>query len=171
MYPRRVLPKFIDQESIRHPLKKCEKAVDLTAMLLGFSRIYELACHKELRAGNTINISVVGYLTQAEVADAVRFLAGQQSQGTGSSDDVTADKQAKAAAKKATKKATGSLATFLIGTAMFAALLGAIILGGPALGKLDLYLLLRTGVAGSTRVYSPPTVECWKNMPGPCRWN
>lgn len=33
-------------------------------------------------------------------------------------------------------------------------------------------------VAGSTRlyspparVYSPPTVECWKNMPGPCRWN
>jgi hypothetical protein len=21
------------------------------------------------------------------------------------------------------------------------------------------------------RVYSPPTVECWKNMPGPCRWN
>jgi Putative peptidoglycan binding domain len=68
-------------ESIRHPLKKCEKAVDLTAMLLGFSRIYELACHKELRAGNTINISALGYLTQAEVAHAARLLAGQQPQG------------------------------------------------------------------------------------------
>jgi DnaJ-class molecular chaperone len=57
----------------------------------------------------------------------------EEEQTTGSSDDVTADKQAKAAAKKA----TGSLARFLIGTAMFAAVPGAIILGGSALAKRD----------------------------------
>ena len=27
-------------DSIKHPLRRCEKAVDLTAMLLGFSQVY-----------------------------------------------------------------------------------------------------------------------------------
>jgi hypothetical protein len=67
-------------ESIGHPLRRCEKAVDLTAMLLGFSRVCELACHKEQRVGNTINISTVGYLTQDEVAHAIRLLTGKQPQ-------------------------------------------------------------------------------------------
>lgn len=34
-------------DSIQHPLRKEEKAVDLTAMLLGFSRLYELGAHTE----------------------------------------------------------------------------------------------------------------------------
>jgi hypothetical protein len=53
-------------ESIRHPLRKCEKAVDMTVMLLGFSRLYELACHKEQRIGNTLNIQTLGYLSRDE---------------------------------------------------------------------------------------------------------
>jgi hypothetical protein len=54
-------------ESIRHPLRKCEKAVDVTAMLLGFSHLYEIACHKEERIGNTIKVETLGYLTREEV--------------------------------------------------------------------------------------------------------
>jgi hypothetical protein len=53
-------------ESIRHPLRRCEKAVDMTVMLLGFSRLYELACQKEQRIGNTLNIQTLGYLSRDE---------------------------------------------------------------------------------------------------------
>jgi hypothetical protein len=53
--------------SIRHPLRNCEKAVDMTAMLLGFSHLYEEACHKEEQSGNTISIQTLGYLTRDEV--------------------------------------------------------------------------------------------------------
>jgi hypothetical protein len=54
-------------ESIRHPLRKCEKAVDITAMLLGFSRLYEVACYKEQRIGNMLHSESLGYLTREEV--------------------------------------------------------------------------------------------------------
>lgn len=67
-------------ESIRHPLRRCEKAVDLTAMLLGFSRIWELAAHKEEQIGNTIKTSTLGYLTPEEISYAARLLAEQQPQ-------------------------------------------------------------------------------------------
>jgi hypothetical protein len=62
-------------ESIRHPLRKCEKAVDMTAMLLGFSHLYEAASHKEERIGNTISIDTLGYLTREEVRQVNQILA------------------------------------------------------------------------------------------------
>jgi hypothetical protein len=62
-------------ESIGHPLRKCEKAVDLTAMLLGFRRLYVLGSHKARRLQNGIQIRDLGYLTQDEVKLANRLLA------------------------------------------------------------------------------------------------
>jgi hypothetical protein len=44
-------------ESIWHPLRKCEKAVDMTAMILGFGQLYEATYNK-------INIKTLGYLTR-----------------------------------------------------------------------------------------------------------
>jgi uncharacterized protein YecT (DUF1311 family) len=61
-------------ESIRHPLRKCEKAVDLTAMLLGFSRLYETACHTEERVGNSIRSFHLGYLSEHELQIANELL-------------------------------------------------------------------------------------------------
>jgi hypothetical protein len=52
--------------SIHHPLRSEEKAVDLTAMLLGFSHIYMVAAH-------TTN-SKLGYLTSSELRAASRIL-------------------------------------------------------------------------------------------------
>jgi hypothetical protein len=46
-------------DSIHHPLRREEKAVDLTAMLLGFSRLYMIAAHTSK--------SKLGYLTLAEL--------------------------------------------------------------------------------------------------------
>jgi hypothetical protein len=40
-------------ESIRHPLRKEEKAVDLTAMLLGFSWLYEIGSRTAIRISPT----------------------------------------------------------------------------------------------------------------------
>jgi hypothetical protein len=49
-------------ESTEHPLRGCEKAVELTAMLLGFSRLFETASRE------------VGYLTEEEVKKANELL-------------------------------------------------------------------------------------------------
>jgi hypothetical protein len=62
-------------ESIQHPLRSCEKVVDLAAMLLGFSRLYESACYKEQRSGNTIKIKRLGYLSREEIQLANQILA------------------------------------------------------------------------------------------------
>jgi hypothetical protein len=53
-------------ESIKHPLRKCEKAVDLTAMLLGFSRMYE--------SGSYARRSRPGYLSLTELQAADQIL-------------------------------------------------------------------------------------------------
>jgi hypothetical protein len=53
-------------ESIHHPLRKEEKVVDLTAMLLGFSRLYMTAAHTK--------DSKLGYLTPSELETAVHIL-------------------------------------------------------------------------------------------------
>jgi len=65
-------------ESIRHPLRTDEKAVDLTAMLLGFSYSYRLAAHA-VRAypGNIVETSRIGYLTENELNTACRVLLPQ----------------------------------------------------------------------------------------------
>jgi hypothetical protein len=53
-------------DSIHHPLRKEEKVVDLTAMLLGFSRLY-------MRAAHTSNLKL-GYLTPEELKTASHIL-------------------------------------------------------------------------------------------------
>jgi hypothetical protein len=65
-------------ESIGHPLRTEEKAVDLTAMLLGFSYSYRLAAHA-VRAypGNIVETSRIGYLTEDELNAACRILLTQ----------------------------------------------------------------------------------------------
>jgi hypothetical protein len=53
-------------DSIRHPLFREEKAVDLTAMLLGFRRLYLSSAHTKT--------GQIGYLSEAEVRLANRLL-------------------------------------------------------------------------------------------------
>jgi hypothetical protein len=53
-------------DSIHHPLREEEKAVDLAAMLLGFSRLYMRGAHT--------TTSKLGYLTPSELAAAARIL-------------------------------------------------------------------------------------------------
>jgi hypothetical protein len=62
-------------ESIRHPLRGCEKAVDLTAMLLGFRQLYASGSYKEERSGNSTRSRKLGYLSLEEVQLANRILA------------------------------------------------------------------------------------------------
>ena len=62
-------------ESIRHPFRGCERAVDLTAMLLGFSNLYASACYKKQRLGNSIKINKLGYLSREELLLANQILA------------------------------------------------------------------------------------------------
>jgi hypothetical protein len=71
-------------ESIRHPLRKCEKAVDMTAMLLGFGQLYEMTCHQERQVGNQINIRTLGYLTREEARQANQVLAREHKHGRAS---------------------------------------------------------------------------------------
>lgn len=54
-------------DSIRHPLRREEKAVDLTAMLLGFRRLYMSGAHREARSGNIVRTQTFGYLSHEEV--------------------------------------------------------------------------------------------------------
>lgn len=64
--------------SIGHPLRKLEKAVDLTAMLLGFRLLYKCGCYKERRFGYVTSSRKIGYLSQAEVDLASDILAGNR---------------------------------------------------------------------------------------------
>jgi hypothetical protein len=61
-------------ESIGHPLRECEKAVDLTAMMLGFHKLFVTGTHKEMRLNNRIEIRELGYLTLEEVREAARII-------------------------------------------------------------------------------------------------
>jgi hypothetical protein len=61
-------------ESTRHPLRKCEKAVDLTTMLLGFGRLFETASHTKERVGDYIKTFDLGYLSEKEMRAANEIL-------------------------------------------------------------------------------------------------
>jgi hypothetical protein len=62
-------------ESIQHPLRKEEKAVDLTAMLLGFSYMYRLASHTRRYIGNhRFQTTQLGYLNSEDMDAACRIL-------------------------------------------------------------------------------------------------
>jgi hypothetical protein len=61
-------------DSIRHPLRKEEKAVDLTAMLLGFSYLYRRAAIKKTVFHNRTEVRRLGYLSEPELDTACRIL-------------------------------------------------------------------------------------------------
>ena len=65
-------------DSIGHPLRREEMAVDLTAMLLGFRQLYKSGCYKEQRFRNSTTSQTVGYLTPQEVQLADQILARGQ---------------------------------------------------------------------------------------------
>ena len=61
--------------SIAHQLRDEEKAVDLTAMLLGFSYLYRCAAHTTRRTGlSTYQKSHLGYLSEREINTASKAL-------------------------------------------------------------------------------------------------
>jgi hypothetical protein len=62
-------------DSIQHPLRSREMAVDLTAMLLGFRRLYASGCYKEERFKNRVSYQKLGYLSIQQVQFANRTLA------------------------------------------------------------------------------------------------
>ena len=62
-------------ESIQHPLRREEKAVDLTAMLLGFSYIYRTASHTVRWVdANRQRHTQLGYLSEREMDEACKIL-------------------------------------------------------------------------------------------------
>lgn len=63
-------------DSIQHPLRENEKAVDLTAMLLGFSALYHRAAYSMERVDffNNPTWRRLGYLTPIELVTASRIL-------------------------------------------------------------------------------------------------
>ena len=65
-------------DSIEHPLRRCEKAVDLTAMLLGFSRVYASGTHTVQQEHNRIVTHELGYLSCEEVVLADQILTGDK---------------------------------------------------------------------------------------------
>jgi hypothetical protein len=62
-------------ESIGHSLRKMEKVVDLTAMLLGFRILFKSGCYRESHIGNFIHSQKLGYLSPEEVHLADKLLA------------------------------------------------------------------------------------------------
>lgn len=65
-------------DSIWHPLRRCEKAVDLTAMVLGFRRLYASGSYKEYRSYNSTSSRQLGYLSPQEVQLVNQALARDQ---------------------------------------------------------------------------------------------
>lgn len=62
-------------DSIEHPLRREEKAVDLTAMILGFSYLYRRAAHTFKSIGyHKFRREWLGYLSERELATASRLL-------------------------------------------------------------------------------------------------
>jgi hypothetical protein len=68
-------------DSIEHRLRRCEKAVDLTAMLLGFRSLYGSGSNKESRSQQTVTIHQLGYLTSNEVQVADQVIREMQPSG------------------------------------------------------------------------------------------
>jgi hypothetical protein len=68
-------------DSIWHPLHREEKAVDLTAMLLGFRLLYVSGAHKEYRTRNSTKTEIIGYLSSAEVRIANRLIESTGADG------------------------------------------------------------------------------------------
>lgn len=61
-------------DSIRHPLRREEKAVDLTAMLLGFGYLYRRAAITKTVYHDRTEVTRLGYLSETELDAACRLL-------------------------------------------------------------------------------------------------
>jgi hypothetical protein len=61
-------------DSIKHPLRRCEKAVDLTAMMLGFRCLFATGTCKEIHLKDHIEVRQQGYLSPEEVRRADRII-------------------------------------------------------------------------------------------------
>ena len=57
-----------------NPLRKCEEAVDLTAMLLGFRDFYVTGCSAIHRVAGQLYVERLGYLTREEVMYAAQAM-------------------------------------------------------------------------------------------------
>ncbi len=69
-------------DSIGHPLRRCEKAVDLTAMMLGFRRLFAAGAHKEIRFKDRVQVRQLGYLSASEVRQADLLIEQYQASST-----------------------------------------------------------------------------------------
>jgi hypothetical protein len=67
-------------ESLEHPLRSKEIAVDLTAMLLGFRKLYASGAYKEWRSENRISTQQLGYLQPDEVQFVEQLLSEEERQ-------------------------------------------------------------------------------------------
>ncbi len=65
-------------DSIKHPLRRCEKAVDLTAMMLGFRCLFGTGTYKEIQLQNHMEVRQQGYLSPEEVRQADRIIQEYQ---------------------------------------------------------------------------------------------
>ena len=65
-------------DSIKHPLRRCEKAVDLTAMMLGFRCLFATCTCKEIQLKDHIEVRQQGYLSPEEVRRADRIIEQYQ---------------------------------------------------------------------------------------------
>jgi hypothetical protein len=65
-------------DSIKHPLRRCEKAVDLTAMMLGFRCLFATGTYKEIQLKDHIEVRQQGYLSPEEVRRADRIIEQYQ---------------------------------------------------------------------------------------------
>ena len=63
---------------IKHPLRRCEKAVDLTAMMLGFRCLFATGTYKEIKLKDHIEVRQHGYLSPEEVRRADRIIEQYQ---------------------------------------------------------------------------------------------
>jgi hypothetical protein len=65
-------------DSVKHPLRRCEKAVDLTAMMLGFRCLFATGTYKEIRLKDHIEVRQQGYLSPEEVRQADQIIEEYQ---------------------------------------------------------------------------------------------
>jgi hypothetical protein len=89
-------------DSIRHPLFREEEAVDLTAMLLGFRRLYCSAAHTDTGR--------IGYLTQSEV-----HIANKHIETFHSDESKTSDPTSRANPKEDRSQAFFTIALLAVG--------------------------------------------------------
>jgi hypothetical protein len=105
--------------SIHHPLRHEEKAVDLTAMILGFCHLYQQAADRVEWIGlNKFERRTLGYLSESELAAACQILVPTK---------LRVKQKASKALRHAEDRATNVLLRLAI---FFIVLLGVVVVAG-----------------------------------------